>query len=79
VAASNLAARTLADLVLGRDTELTTLPLVGPPFPPWEPEPFRWLGVTGVRRLGESLDTAELSGRGAPRARSALYNAFVVK
>jgi glycine/D-amino acid oxidase-like deaminating enzyme len=79
VAASNLAARTLADLVLGRDSDLTTLPLVGPSFPPWEPEPLRWLGVTGVRRLGEALDAAELRGRKAPRVRSALYHAFVEK
>lgn len=79
VAASNLAARTLADLVLGRDTELTTLPLVGPPFPPWEVEPLRWLAVNGVRHLGASLDTAELSGRGTPRLRNALFHALVQK
>jgi glycine/D-amino acid oxidase-like deaminating enzyme len=79
VAASNLAARTLADLVLGLDSELTTLPLVGPPFPPWEPEPLRWLGVSGVKRLGTSLDAAELKGRGTPRVQNALYHAFVAK
>ena len=79
VAASNLAARTLADLVLGLDTELTTLPLVGPSFPPWEPEPLRWLAETGVRRLGESLDSAELQGRGTPRVRNALFHFFVKK
>jgi glycine/D-amino acid oxidase-like deaminating enzyme len=76
VAASNLAARTLADLVLQRDSELTSLPLVGPPFPPWEPEPLRWLGVTGVRRLGESLDTAELAGRATPKLRDAIFHYF---
>jgi len=79
VAASNLAARTLADLVLERDSERTTLPLVGPPFPPWEPEPFRWLGVTGVKRLGASLDAAELRGRDTPRVQRALYDVFVEK
>ncbi len=79
VAASNLAARTLADLVLRRDTDLTTLPLVGPPFPAWEPEPLRWLGVTGVRRIGESLDAAELKGRGTPRVRNALFHLAVGK
>jgi glycine/D-amino acid oxidase-like deaminating enzyme len=79
VAASNLAARTLADLVLGRDTELTTLPLVGPSFPAWEAEPLRWLAVTGVRRLGESLDAAELRGRGTPRIRNALFHSVVEK
>jgi glycine/D-amino acid oxidase-like deaminating enzyme len=79
VAASNLAARTLADLVLGRDSELMALPLVGPSFPPWEPEPLRWLAVSGVRRLGESLDAAELRGRGTPRLRNALFHSVVDK
>jgi len=79
VAASNLAARTLADLVLARDSELTSLPLVAPPFSNWEPEPLRWLGVTGVRRLGTSLDAAELRGRATPRVRNALYHVFVEK
>jgi glycine/D-amino acid oxidase-like deaminating enzyme len=79
VAASNLAARTLADLVLGRDTERVRLPLVGPPFPSWEPEPLRWLGVSAVKRLGESLDAAELRGRPTPRLRGALFEAFVRK
>jgi glycine/D-amino acid oxidase-like deaminating enzyme len=79
VAASNLAARTLADLVLGRDSELTTLPLVGPSFPPWEPEPLRWLAETGVRRLGDSLDAAELQGRRTPRVRNALFHSVVRK
>jgi glycine/D-amino acid oxidase-like deaminating enzyme len=79
VAAANLAARILADLVLGRDTELTALPLVGSPFPPWEPEPLRWLAVTGIRRLGDSLDAAELQGRGTPRIRNALFHSVVSK
>jgi len=78
VAASNLAARTLADLVLGRDTERTDLPLVGSPFPPWEREPLRWLAVSGVRWLGESLDAAELRGGATPRVRDALFH-FVVR
>jgi len=79
VAASNLAARTLADLVLGLDTELVSLPLVGPAFPPWEREPLRWLAVAGVRSLGESLDAAELAGSATPRVREALYHTVVNK
>ena len=79
VAASNLAARTLADLILERDTERVQLPLVGPPFPSWEPEPLRWLAVSAIQRIGESLDAAELRGRATPRARSALFHAFVRK
>jgi glycine/D-amino acid oxidase-like deaminating enzyme len=77
VAAANLAGRTLADLILERDTERTQLPLVGPRFPSWEPEPLRWLGVSGVRRLGESLDASELAGRPTPRLRGAIFRIFV--
>jgi glycine/D-amino acid oxidase-like deaminating enzyme len=45
VATTNLAGRTLADLVLGRRTEITQLPWVGHQSPPWEAEPLRWLGA----------------------------------
>jgi glycine/D-amino acid oxidase-like deaminating enzyme len=45
VTTTNLAGRTLADLVLGRDTELTRLPWVGHRSRAWEPEPLRWLGI----------------------------------
>ena len=79
VAASNLSARTLADLVLGLDTERTDLPLVGPRFPPWEREPLRWLAESAVRRLGNSLDSAELRGSATPRLRDALFHAVVKK
>jgi glycine/D-amino acid oxidase-like deaminating enzyme len=45
VGTTNLAGRTLADLVLGRDTDLTRLPWVGHRSRAWEPEPLRWLGI----------------------------------
>ncbi len=45
VSTTNLAGRTLADLVLGRDTDLTRLPWVGHRSRAWEPEPLRWLGI----------------------------------
>ncbi|MCY7373232.1 MAG: FAD-binding oxidoreductase, partial [Spirochaetaceae bacterium] len=48
VATTNLAGRTLADLVLERSTELTALPWVGHRSPRWEPEPLRWLGVSAA-------------------------------
>jgi glycine/D-amino acid oxidase-like deaminating enzyme len=68
VSTTNLAGRTLADLVLGRDTDLTHLPWVGHESPPWEPEPLRWLGINAGRLLVTSLDKAESDGR-APRRR----------
>jgi glycine/D-amino acid oxidase-like deaminating enzyme len=52
VSTTNLAGRTLRDLVLGHETELTALPWVGHRSPRWEPEPWRWLGInTGLRAM----------------------------
>ncbi|KRE61645.1 FAD-binding oxidoreductase [Nostocoides sp. Soil756] len=64
VAATNLAGRTLADLVLGRSSALTALPWVGHRSPSWEPEPLRWLGVNAGLRLARLADRDEArSGR----------------
>lgn len=48
VAATNLAARILRDLVLERDSDLVRLPWVGHRPAAWEPEPFRYLGVRSI-------------------------------
>ena len=55
VGASNLGGRTLADLILQRDTELVRQPWVIPQggidaLKPWEPEPCRWLGYNAIIR-----------------------------
>jgi glycine/D-amino acid oxidase-like deaminating enzyme len=72
VAASNLAGRTLRDLILGRDTELTRLPWVGPFARPWEPEPLRFAGVRSVNALLMAADRREgRTGRPALAARVA--------
>jgi hypothetical protein len=63
VSTTNLAGRTIADLILGRDTDLTRLPWVGHTSPQWEPEPLRWLGVNFGRRHATSIDRAEAAGR----------------
>lgn len=59
VATANLAGRTLADLVLGVDSDLTRLPWVGHRSRRWEPEPLRWLGITTGQRLAASADRSE--------------------
>jgi len=41
---TNLAGRTLADLITGTSSELTTLPWVNHSSPSWEPEPLRFIG-----------------------------------
>ena len=69
VAASNLAGRTLRDLILGRRTPLTALPWVAPLGRRWEPEPLRWLGVQGVYQLLRRADAQEQrTGRPSPFA-----------
>jgi len=59
VSTTNLAGRTLADLVLGRDTEIVDLPWVGHRSRDWEPEPLRWIGVNAGRVLASATDRAE--------------------
>lgn len=59
VAASNLAGRTMADLVLDRDTDLTRLPWVQHRVRRWEPEPLRFLGVNAAIRLAPIADRRE--------------------
>jgi glycine/D-amino acid oxidase-like deaminating enzyme len=65
VAAANLAGRTLADLVRGVPSPLTTLPWVGHRSPGWEPEPLRWAGVHGLYALYRTADRLEGTGRSA--------------
>ncbi len=62
---TNLAARTVCDLVLGHDTELTRLPWVGHQSGRWEPEPLRWLGINAALRA-MSLADREESATGRP-------------
>ncbi|MEY9873598.1 glycine/D-amino acid oxidase-like deaminating enzyme [Streptacidiphilus sp. MAP12-33] len=63
VTTTNLAARTLRDLVLGQHTELTALPWVDHKVRKWEPEPFRWIGVHGMYAAYHFADAQERGGR----------------
>ncbi len=74
VSTSNLAGRTLADLTLGRDTELTRLPWVGRRPRRWEPEPLRWLGVTAMYKLLNAADRNEAASNGPPSRLGRLGN-----
>ena len=67
VATTNLAGRTLADLVTGADTDLVTLPWVGHRSRSWEPEPLRWLGINAGLRAMTLADTEEASTGGESR------------
>jgi glycine/D-amino acid oxidase-like deaminating enzyme len=59
VATSNLAGRTLADLIVGADSDLTALPWVGHRNRRWEPEPLRWLGINAALQLTGIRDRAD--------------------
>ncbi|GAA5030828.1 NAD(P)/FAD-dependent oxidoreductase [Microbacterium fluvii] len=63
VATTNLAGRTLADLVLDRDTDLVSLPWVGHRARKWEPEPLRWLAVQAIYGAYHLADAHEARGR----------------
>ena len=62
---TNIAGRTLADLILGRDTELVRLPWVGHRSPDWEIEPLRFVGAN----LGMlAMQAADVEERATSRA-----------
>ena len=65
VSTTNLAGRTLADLVTGKDSDLVTLPWVGHRWAQWEPEPLRWLGINAAL-LGMQLADRSEERRGRP-------------
>jgi glycine/D-amino acid oxidase-like deaminating enzyme len=68
VGASNLAGRTLADLIIGRDSDLVHHPWVNHRSPRWERQPLRWAGVNAALRLPSVADTIEAcTGRPARR------------
>jgi glycine/D-amino acid oxidase-like deaminating enzyme len=76
VGATNLAGRTLADLLTGRDTEITRLPWVNHRSPRWEPEPLRWLGANiGLRTMSAADAEEERTGRSSVRAK--VFGRFV--
>jgi glycine/D-amino acid oxidase-like deaminating enzyme len=64
VTTTNLAGRTLRDLVLGADTELTRLPWVNHHSRAWEPEPLRWALVnSGLRAVSVADAEERVTGR----------------
>ena len=75
VSTTNLAGRTLADLVLDRDSDLVRLPWVNHRSRRWEPEPLRWLGVSAALAMMGGADAAE-ARTGRPSRRAALLERF---
>ncbi len=56
---TNLAGRTLADLITRTDSELVRLPWVNHVSPLWEPEPLRFLGANAGLAAMSMADTEE--------------------
>lgn len=63
VTATNLAGRTITDLILGHDSELVTLPWVNHRVRKWEPEPLRWIATKGLYAAYGVADRSEFAGR----------------
>jgi glycine/D-amino acid oxidase-like deaminating enzyme len=77
VVATNIAGRTLADLIIGRDTDLVHLPWVDHVPRRWEPEPLRFLAASAiVSVLGSADGMEDRTGRRARR--TTLVKPFVM-
>jgi glycine/D-amino acid oxidase-like deaminating enzyme len=76
VSTTNLAGRTLTDLITGRASELVGLPWVGHRSRNWEPEPLRWLGANAGLQAMTWADHAE-QRHGRPSRLASAVNAIM--
>ena len=74
VATTNLAGRTLAELLTGETSSLTELPWVDHHSRHWEIEPLRWLAINAMVRLTDRADRHEQRHGRADRWRGALID-----
>lgn len=73
---AHLAGRVMADLVLGRSTELTELPWVGHRTRQWEYEPLRLIACRSILAISRSADKVEQHSTRTAR-RIALVRPFI--
>jgi glycine/D-amino acid oxidase-like deaminating enzyme len=67
---TNLAGRTLTDLILQRDTAISRLPWVNHRSPLWEPEPLRFIGANlGTTAMNLADAEERVTGRASIAAR----------
>jgi len=76
VSTTNLAGRTLADLITETDSDLTSLPWVNHKSRKWEPEPLRWIAVNLTLGVMGRAD-AEEHRTGRPSRRAQLLDKLV--
>ncbi len=74
VGTTNLAGRTLCDLITGQSTDLTSLPWVDHQSRKWEPEPLRWIGINTMVRLPSGADQYEAKHGKPEKWRSAILS-----
>jgi glycine/D-amino acid oxidase-like deaminating enzyme len=77
VTTTNLAGRTLADLITRRDTDLVGLPWVNHRSRKWEREPLRWLGINTMLRLPVGADRYEERTGKTEKLRSKILEHFI--
>lgn len=77
VAATNLFARALVDVLNQRETPLRKLPFVDHLSPKWEIEPLRFVGINALLRLSESIDEFELRRGRTPRLRNSIFESML--
>jgi hypothetical protein len=77
VATTNLAGRTLCDLITGETSDLTSLPWVDHRSRKWEPEPLRWMGINSMVRLPIGADAYEHKHQRPERWRSRIINSIL--
>jgi len=66
VSTTNLAGRMLADLISGKRTALSQLPIAQRHSPNWEVEPLRWFGVRYMQNAFFRIDEAGKKGKRKP-------------
>lgn len=74
VGTTNLAGRTLCDLISGDTTDLTDLAWVNHRSRSWEPEPLRWLGINAMVKLPVGADAYEAKHRRPEKWRSKILD-----
>jgi glycine/D-amino acid oxidase-like deaminating enzyme len=77
VAASNLAARTMAHLIAEDNHELTQLCWANNQSRKWEVEPLRYFGINGLLKISESMDAYESKTNSPDRIRTKILDTFL--
>ena len=67
VSTTNLTGRVVAELISGKRTGLSHLPIAQRHSPAWEPEPLRWMAVRYMQDAFLRIDAAGKQGKSKPK------------